>query len=750
MVFRTWQDLSFRVKLIIFSGLITSISLVLAGAAMLGLETRAIKHEYQRTAQTLAEVATRNCASALVFDDQEFAARILRGLEAEPGLQEAVIFDADGDIFAEWTRIGTEPGLGPPPENQLGFQSNTLRLVQPVLFNGQEVGSLYLVAEPTIIADRARLLTVWILVLFGMIFLGSLVLANSLQRGLSAPLDELQRTVDRVRRVRDYSVRARRFGNDELGRLTEAVNEMLVEIQRRDEALRASETRYSALLGRINEVVFRIAADTGELEFCSPGARALFGWDSSDLVANPGLLVSLVHVDSRPGFEAMLAEARAGRVLANLEYKIISRDGQEKWINQRNYPVYDDKGKLKSMEGFFFEVTERVKAAREKEHLHKELQQAHKLEALGTLSGGIAHDFNNILGAIMGYASLAQEEIPPDHPHQEFLRPILKASERASKLTKQILTFSRQGNPEQKPVDLGHIVHEALTLIRASLPATINIQHRVPEDLPLVLADPTQLHQVIMNLCTNAQHAMREAGGLLELELAAVDLDKDSPIRQGNLEPGPYLRLTISDTGVGIPQEDLPRIFEPFFTTKPEGEGTGMGLSVVYGIMREHGGSIAVESETGVGTRFVLLLPALQDTRTARSEEPRALEEVSADIIVVDDEIAVAEIITRMLERMGCRVQTFSNPHLALQAFRKDPQSCDMLITDYTMPNIPGLELAREFLSLRPDLPVLLCTGNPTGIDRATLSDLKNVVLVSKPFQIRMFSQQVQRCLASR
>ena len=219
----------------------------------------------------------------------------------------------------------------------------------------------------------------------------------------------------------------------------------------------------------------------------------------------------------------MLAEAKVGRVMANFEYKIISRDGQEKWINQRNYPVFDDKGKLKSMEGFFFEVTERVKAAREKEHLQKELQQAHKLEALGTLSGGIAHDFNNILGAIMGYASLAQEEIPPDHPHQEYLRPILKASERASKLTKQILTFSRQGNPEQKPVDLGHIIHEALTLIRASLPATINIQHRVPEDLPLVMADPTQLHQVIMNLCTNAQHAMREGGGLLELELAAVD-----------------------------------------------------------------------------------------------------------------------------------------------------------------------------------------------------------------------------------
>ena len=750
MHFRPWRDLSFRFKLIFFSGLITSISLGLAATAMLTVETRALKEDYALTVGSLADVITRNCASALAFNDPDFALQILNGLEAEPGLRFAVILDADREVFVTWTPPGAElPPPFDPESGKTGFVGNTLRVSRPVRFMGDQVGTLHVVAESTTLLDRSHGLTVWVIGLFAGILLASLALAGFLQKGLSAPIDELQEVVGEVRRSGDYGVRARQFGRDELGRLTEAVNLMLAGIQHRDRALLDSETRYADLLGRIEAVIFRVRAATGTLEFCSPGVKGLLGYDAAEFVANPDLLPSLIHPDSRIGFGNMLDEARAGRVQPDFEYRIHDREGREKWVKQRNYPVCDEEGRVESYEGFLFEVTEQVLANQDRERLEAELHQAHKLEALGTLSGGIAHDFNNILSAIMGYASMAQEEIPAGHPFHQYLEPILRASDRASQLTKQILSFSRLGNPHQSLLDPALVVGEALTLIRASLPTTIDIKNLAPQTLPLVMADETQLHQVIMNLCTNAGHAMEETGGLLELRAEPAELPDNGSDRPDDLPPGRYVRITVSDTGQGIPADVLPRIFEPFFTTKEEGKGTGMGLSVVYGIVREHKGAITVTSTPGEGTRFEILLPAAAVPEAAVESAATGLAATGGNVMVVDDEHAIAQVTTLMLERIGCRVRTFTNPHLALAAMRDEPGACDLLVTDYTMPNIQGLDLAREFIGLRPGLPVLLCTGNPARVKAADLADLPTVRLAPKPLAIKQFSQMVRECLGN-
>ena len=396
------------------------------------------------------------------------------------------------------------------------------------------------------------------------------------------------------------------------------------------------------------------------------------------------------------------------------------------------------------------DVTKRMQNEQERARLEEQLRQSQKLEAIGTLAGGIAHDFNNVLMAIMGHAELAKEDLPPGSPAAESVEQVLVASERAKKLVRQILSFSRREEPNKIALEVATLVEEVFTLLRASIPTTIEMRLVQPLDRGQALADPVQIQQVIMNLCSNAAQAMEKKGGLLTLGLERVDLDSETAQAYAMLEAGTYLRLSVTDTGVGMTGEVMSRVFEPFFTTKPAGRGTGMGLAVAHGIAASHGGTITAYSEPGKGSRFNLYLP-LYGGADQWAQEPAP---VAGDfrgqgerIIFVDDEPALATLGQRMLVGLGYRVRSFDDPTVALQAFRADPSDCDLLITDYTMPRLTGVELAAEFLKVRPELPAIVCTGFNSQLreDRARRLGIKAVLY--KPLARADLAAAVRRVL---
>jgi CheY-like chemotaxis protein len=355
------------------------------------------------------------------------------------------------------------------------------------------------------------------------------------------------------------------------------------------------------------------------------------------------------------------------------------------------------------------------------------------MEAVGTLAGGIAHDFNNILGAVIGYTEMALGDSTIGERPRRYLEQIYKAGERAKDLVKQILTFSRKQEQERKPVLVAPIIKEGIKLLRSSLPTTIKINRNITDASVMILADPTQIHQVLMNLCTNAAHAMRDKGGILDIQLIQERIDHDRPLHPFNLDAGDYAKLTVSDTGHGIDASIMERIYDPFFTTKAPGEGTGLGLSVVYGIVRDHGGAIDITSDPGKGTTVNVYFPLENIEMPLPEQVHKQIPGGNERILFVDDEAVLAELGNVMLTSLGYRVTSRTSSIEALEAFRTRPHSFDLVITDMTMPNMRGDDLARELLKIRPDIPIILCTGFSEMISEEKAKTLGVRRLVMKP-----------------
>jgi len=344
--------------------------------------------------------------------------------------------------------------------------------------------------------------------------------------------------------------------------------------------------------------------------------------------------------------------------------------------------------------------------------LEQQLMQAQKMETIGTLAGGIAHDFNNILSAIMGYTDLALMRVKESSPLLDDLRQVRKAADRAADLVRQILTFSRRQPTENHPLQISLVIKEALKLLRASIPSTIEIRQEIGTQAT-VLADPTQIHQLIMNLCTNAFHAMVEQGGVMEVRLTEVALGQETVmVNNSEMPPGRYVKLTVSDTGSGMDQETMTKIFEPYFTTKEKGKGTGLGLAVVHGIVESHHGGIAVVSDPGLGTTFTVYLPvANQEPETICKPELPPRTHTGERVVVVDDEVTIRDLLRQFLTEAGYRVDIFANGLEAWQAISRTPKSWDLLVTDQTMPGMTGEQLSAMLLAIRPEMPIILCSG---------------------------------------
>ena len=442
----------------------------------------------------------------------------------------------------------------------------------------------------------------------------------------------------------------------------------------------------------------------------------------------------------------LVAMAQAGRFEIECINRTLKGNDRHLLIKSSIPPGYEN-----SWERVFisvYDLTERIEAEKEKKDLGRQLRQAQKMEAVGTLAGGIAHDFNNILSAVIGFTEMAMEDAPPDSALTHNMEQVLQAGLRAKHLVQQILAFSRQSEHEMKPVQLDRIIKEACTLLRASLPTTIDIRTDI-RTAAFIMGDPTQMHQVLMNLGTNAGHAMRERGGRLVVMLREATLEEVREKGLPRMDAEAYLQLVVQDTGQGIPPTIMDRIFDPFFTTKEHTEGTGMGLSVAHGIIKSHGGLIDVESQVGRGTTFHIYLPKIMPRAKALHQSALPLPSGSERVLLVDDETMLVDMGRQVLTRLGYQVTACTNSVEALQHFQNDPAAFDLVITDMTMPHLTGKELATALLKIKPALPIILCTGFSETITEETAKRIGIKAFILKPIVMSDLAETMRKVLDS-
>nr|MBF0223305.1 response regulator [Desulfobulbaceae bacterium] len=387
-------------------------------------------------------------------------------------------------------------------------------------------------------------------------------------------------------------------------------------------------------------------------------------------------------------------------------------------------------------------------AEKQKADLEVKLRQAYKMEAIGTLAGGIAHDFNNLLGAILGYSEMARDDAPQGSSIARDLDKVLIASHRAKELVKQILTFSRQSQVDLIPIAIQPIIKESLKMLRSSIPTTIEIRDDIDSECGNVLADPTQIHQILMNLCTNAYHAMEEKGGTLSIALKSASIESVAELKTSHGNSGEYIELVVADTGSGIGPDVINKIFDPYFTTKEVGRGTGMGLAIIHGIVNEYGGDIKVESILGKGTTFHVFFPVSDGDVKEAEEMSETIPQGEGHILFVDDEDILAEMGKEMLERLGYDVTVKMSSLEALEVFQNSPDSFDVIITDQTMPGMTGSDLARRILQIRPHMPIILCTGYSTLIDEKSAKFIGIREFANKPLSKITIAQLLRKVLA--
>jgi len=546
---------------------------------------------------------------------------------------------------------------------------------------------------------------------------------------------ELERKLEEARKeIEHYKRIAEKTGNLCL-RETEELSNLIFLRAQAEEALRESEEKYRNLFNNAQVGLYRIRISDGKFVEANDALARMFGYEDRADILDAEYVTADNYVD--PGTrENLLAILREHGEFRDFEARLYCRNRSVAWLRYSGR-IYPEKGYI---EGIASDITE-------EKRLEEKLLQAHKMESIGTLAGGIAHDFNNILGIILGNTELAMEEVPEWNPARNFLNEILAASLRARDVVKQILTFSRQRLREMKLVRISPIIKESLKLLRSSIPTTIEIHQNISSESDTVRADPTQINQVLINLCTNAAHAMGERGGVLEVSLKNIEMDEGSAIQYHDLSSGKYVRLTISDTGHGIEPKILERIFDPYFTTKGVGEGSGMGLSVVHGIVKSHCGDISVSSEPGKGTIFHVLFPCIEEEPEPEVEITVEIPRGNERILFVDDEKAMVDTIQPMIEHLGYKVTARASSIEGLEAFRANTDRFDLVITDFTMPNMTGMELAKELLKLRPDIPIILCTGYSQHIneDKAKGNGIR--ALLMKPVVLSEIANTIRLVL---
>jgi len=504
------------------------------------------------------------------------------------------------------------------------------------------------------------------------------------------------------------------------------------ERKRAEKELKEAATKWQSTFEVMSDSVWIIDLNGHILEYNSATLKM---FDVSDQEIKKKHCWELVHGLSEPIENCPIVRMKKSKKPESMTFQEKGR-----WLEVSVDPIFDDTGQLKGAIHVVSDITERKQT-------EEVLRTSHKMESIGTLAGGIAHDFNNILYIITGNAELALEDIPEWNPVHANLKEIKAAGLRAAGIVKQLLNFSRKTDEELKPMGAITVIKDALKFIQATIPATIKIHKHLPDTDVTILADPTQIHQIVMNLCSNAYHAMEETGGILEINVENESLTEGSTDNYPDLTAGEYLKIMVSDTGPGIGPEIIDRIFDPYFTTKEVGKGSGMGLAVVHGIVKNHGGAITVESESGKGATFTLLFPVVADKPVAVVKIPDEIPLGTETILFVDDEKSIVNIIGKMLERLGYKVEAKQNPVEALKLFQSKPDEFDLVITDMTMPQMTGVKLSEKLKDVRSDTPVIICTGHSSLIHEEKAKELGIAAYVMKPIVMSDVAKTIRKVL---
>lgn len=518
----------------------------------------------------------------------------------------------------------------------------------------------------------------------------------------------------------------------------------ITERKRAEEALRESETRFRTFYHSTPEGIVFFDLD-GKIVDVNNSFLEMSEYTLTELMHRR--LSDLVPLQLRETAERTFISIKGGYGFKDpAELMLKKKNGNIVPVSIKGWRMSDDRKRVPLLGAFVHNLTSEKKLSSEKEALEKQLMHAQKIEAIGTLANGIAHDLNNVLSGIIGYTELAllDELETPDNKKHRYLSHVLDAANRAKELARQILTFGRQKESPLASISLVPIIEESVKLLRATLPSTIRIDQRLSDPHHLIHGESTQIHQVLMNLCINAYHAMRDAGGILTISLQAEFLKERKEVMGLKVPPGEYVKLSVSDTGCGISPQAVERIFDPYFTTKAEGEGTGLGLSVTLGIIKGHGGLIEVQSQAGKGTRFDIHFPVIRETETEKTgsagEVPKGRNQ---NILVVDDEFIFLDVTRHTLEFLGYRVIPCLSSIKALEIFKTMQEEIDLLITDQTMPEMTGVQLLSEIRKINPVLPVVLATGFSESVTEQSKARYGINVLLMKPIQVADLARAV-------
>ncbi|MBD3167530.1 PAS domain S-box protein, partial [bacterium] len=493
--------------------------------------------------------------------------------------------------------------------------------------------------------------------------------------------------------------------------------------------------RFGAVIEQMREGVV-ITNEDGLVQYVNPAFEHLTGFDMQEVIAGSfnDLFLGPEATDLLDELRSSLGKKGEWRE----RFMNTRKDGKPYQVEATVSSIYGGSGDVINILAIFRDITHEYE-------LERQLRQSQKLEAIGTLAGGIAHDFNNTLASIMGYTELTLLGMEDDNEHREKLERVLRSGKRARQLVEQILTFSRQSDEGHRKLAVEPIVKETMKLIAPMIPKSIEVATTFEAPGVLIRTDPTRIHQILMNLCTNAAHAIGDSNGRIEVSLGVAEIDRFQV--QMSLEPGRYIKLSVRDNGCGMTREVQERVFEPFFTTKKRGEGTGMGLAVVHGIVESHGGAVDLYSETGKGTTFHVFLPTVSGVSEAETEQVEEKPTGTESVLVVDDEEPVSEVLALMLTHLGYQVETRNDSREALTFFEEHSNRFDLLITDYAMPGMVGTELARRVLEICPDLPIILVSGYGQGLTTERVESVGIRDMLPKPVMTGDLARAVRRLL---
>lgn len=503
----------------------------------------------------------------------------------------------------------------------------------------------------------------------------------------------------------------------------------LTERQRSEQALKRSEEKYRSMMESMKDASYICSSDL-HIEYMNPAMI-----DRVETDGTGKLCYKTIYDRDEKCSWCVFDQIEKGK---NIDYEMVDPK-DNRYYSVSNSPIFHTDSAASQLT-IFYDITE-IK------DIEAQLRQSRKMESIGTLAGGIAHDFNNLLYIIFGNAEMALEDIPKWSPAHTSLEEIKSASLRAAGIAKQLLNFTRKTEQEMKQVGAVTVIKDALKLLRSTLPTTIDIQKHLPDKNITILADPVQINQVMMNLCINASQAMEETGGILEIIVKNVSLDEEATDSYPDLPAGDYLKITVNDTGPGIGPEIIERIFDPYFTTKKMGKGSGMGLSIVHGIVKNHNGAISVDSKPGKGTTFSLLFPAVDEKPEIEIKTINEIPRGHETILFVDDEKSIANMTQKMLKRLGYKVETRLNPLQALDLFQSKPEYFDLVITDMTMPQMTGAKLSEKLMETRSNIPVIICTGHSSLIDEEKAKQLGIASYIMKPVSMSTIAKAIRKVL---